>query len=95
MKADRPAAGTTHRTSLERYLLMNEKEKDAEIEKAVARLQKRIQEILYLLGDEKRRRRRAPAEQGQEAAPERTVHRKASASFPRPSFDPEEGPFRS
>ena len=39
-----------HRTSLEQYLRMNEKEKDAEIQKAVARLQKRIQEILYLLG---------------------------------------------
>jgi len=28
---------------------MSEQEKDAEIQKAVARLQKRIQEILYLL----------------------------------------------
>ncbi len=37
------------RISLEKYLLMNEQEKDAEIQKAVARLQKRIQEILYLL----------------------------------------------
>lgn len=36
-------------TSLEKYLLMDEKEKDIEIQKAVARLQKRIQEILYLL----------------------------------------------
>ena len=36
-------------TSLEKYLLMGEKEKDVEIQKAVARLQKRIQEILYLL----------------------------------------------
>jgi len=36
-------------TSLEKYLLMDEKEKDVEIQKAVARLQKRIQEILYLL----------------------------------------------
>ena len=36
-------------TSLENYLLMDEKEKDVEIQKAVARLQKRIQEILYLL----------------------------------------------
>ena len=36
-------------TSLEKYLLMGEKEKDIEIQKAVARLQKRIQEILYLL----------------------------------------------
>lgn len=35
--------------SLERYLLMSEQEKDAEIQKAVTRLQKRIQEILYLL----------------------------------------------
>ena len=37
------------RTSLEKYLLMSEQEKDAEVQKAVARLQKRIQEILYLL----------------------------------------------
>jgi hypothetical protein len=36
-------------TSLEKYLLMNEKEKDAEIQKAIARLQQRIQEILYVL----------------------------------------------
>jgi hypothetical protein len=36
-------------TSLEKYLLMGEKEKDIEIQKAVARLQKRIQEILYIL----------------------------------------------
>lgn len=36
-------------TSLEKYLLMDDKEKDIEIQKAVARLQKRIQEILYLL----------------------------------------------
>jgi len=35
--------------SLGKYLLMSEQEKDAEIQKAVARLQKRIQEILYLL----------------------------------------------
>jgi hypothetical protein len=32
---------------------MSEQEKDAEIQKAVARLQKRIQEILYLLEAEK------------------------------------------
>lgn len=36
-------------TSLENYLLMDEKQKDIEIQKAVSRLQKRIQEILYLL----------------------------------------------
>jgi len=36
-------------TSLEKYLQMNETEKDVEIQKAVARLQKRIQEILYVL----------------------------------------------
>ena len=41
------------RTSLEKYLLMSEQEKDAEIQRAVARLQKRIQEILYLLETEK------------------------------------------
>lgn len=37
------------KASLERYLLMNEKEKDEEVQKAVVRLQRRIQEILYLL----------------------------------------------
>jgi hypothetical protein len=37
------------KASLERYLLMNEKEKDEEIQKAVVRLQKRVQEIIYLL----------------------------------------------
>jgi hypothetical protein len=41
------------RTSLEKYLLMSEQEKDAEIQRAVSRLQKRIQEILYLLEAEK------------------------------------------
>ncbi len=41
-----------HTTSLEKYLLMNEQEKDAEIVKAVARLQKRIQQILYILETE-------------------------------------------
>ncbi len=40
-------------TSIEKYLLMNEEEKDLEIQKAVARLQKRIQEILYVLETEK------------------------------------------
>lgn len=41
--------GEIRGTSLEKYLQMDEKEKDAEIQKAVARLQKRIQEILYIL----------------------------------------------
>jgi hypothetical protein len=41
------------RISLEKYLLMSEQEKDAEIQKGVTRLQKRIQEILYLLEAEK------------------------------------------
>jgi hypothetical protein len=41
--------GEIRGTSLEKYLLMDEKEKDVEIQKAVTRLQKRIQEILYLL----------------------------------------------
>ena len=41
------------RTSLEKYLFMSEQEKDAEIQRAVSRLQKRIQEILYLLETEK------------------------------------------
>ena len=36
-------------TNLEKYLRMNEHEKDTEIQKAVVRLQKRIQEILYVL----------------------------------------------
>ncbi len=40
-------------TSLEKYLLMNEQEKDVEIQKAVMRLQKRIHEILYLLETDK------------------------------------------
>ncbi len=39
--------------TLEKYLLMDEKEKDHEIQKAVARLQNRIQEILYLLDTDK------------------------------------------
>jgi hypothetical protein len=41
--------GKIRGTSLEKYLQMDEKEKDVEIQKAVARLQKRIQEILYIL----------------------------------------------
>ncbi len=41
------------RTSLEKYLIMSEQEKDAEIQRAVVRLQKRIQEILFLLENEK------------------------------------------
>ncbi len=36
-------------TNLEKYLRMNEREKDLEIQKAVSRLQKRIQEILYFI----------------------------------------------
>jgi hypothetical protein len=42
-------------TSLEKYLRMNEKEKDLEIQKAVDRLQKRIQEILYALDSDSSR----------------------------------------
>jgi hypothetical protein len=41
------------RTSLEKYLLMSEQEKDAEIQRAVTRLQRRLQEILYLLETDK------------------------------------------
>lgn len=41
------------RTSPEKYLLMDEKEKDVEIQKAVDRLQRRIQVILYLLETDK------------------------------------------
>lgn len=55
MKADSTSGSDDYGTSFERYLQMNEKEKDAEIEKAVARLQKRIQEIVYLPGDETRK----------------------------------------
>ena len=40
------------RICLEKYLLMSEQEKDAEVQKAVARLQTRIREILYLLKTE-------------------------------------------
>jgi hypothetical protein len=47
--------GEERGASLEKYLLMGEKEKDIEIQKAVARLQKRIQEILYLLEMDKPR----------------------------------------
>lgn len=39
--------------SLEKYLLMDEREKDIEVQNAVNRLQKRIQEILYLLETDK------------------------------------------
>lgn len=38
---------------LDNYLQMDEKQKDAETQKAVLRLQKRIQEILYLLDVDK------------------------------------------
>ena len=41
------------RPSLEKYLGMDEKEKDAEIQKSVDRLQRSIQEILYLLATDK------------------------------------------
>lgn len=39
--------------TLDKYLLMNEQEKDHEIQQAVARLQNRIQKILYLLDTDK------------------------------------------
>ena len=42
-------AGQSDTITPEKYILMNEREKDIEIEKAVARLQKRIQEILYAI----------------------------------------------
>ena len=42
-------AGQSDAITPEKYILMNEREKDMEIEKAVARLQKRIQEILYAI----------------------------------------------
>jgi hypothetical protein len=49
-------AAQSDRITPEAYILMNEREKDAEIERAVARLQRRIQEILYALEIEKPRR---------------------------------------
>ncbi len=52
MSGEEEQSRKDHSTSLEQYLLMNEQEKDAEIVKAVARLQKRIQEILYVLETE-------------------------------------------
>lgn len=52
------------KASLERYLRMNEKEKDEEIQKAVGRLQKRIQKILYLHEADHRQRRDQDAETG-------------------------------
>jgi hypothetical protein len=55
------------RTSLERYLRMDEKQKDTEIQKAVMRLQKRIQEILYMLETEKQHI--AGPESGEKKAP--------------------------
>ena len=36
-------------TSVDKYLRMNEREKDIEIQRAVDRLQKRIQAILYVI----------------------------------------------
>jgi hypothetical protein len=59
MKADERARNE-RRTSLERYLLMGEKEKDVEIQKAVARLQKRVQEILYMLETDQQHIARPP-----------------------------------
>jgi hypothetical protein len=41
--------GSIRGTSPENYCLMSEQEKDLEVQKAVERLQKRIQAILYLL----------------------------------------------
>ncbi len=51
MELDRTGkkAAQSDTISPEKYVLMNEREKDIEIEKAVARLQKRIQEILYTI----------------------------------------------
>jgi len=40
-------------TSLEKYLLLDENEKDLEIQRAVMRINKRIQEILYLIETDK------------------------------------------
>ncbi len=45
--------GDESRTSPEKYLLLDEKEKDIEIQKAVLRINKRIQEILYLIDADK------------------------------------------
>ena len=41
------------RTTFDQYLRMDEREKDAEIQKAIDRLQKRIQGILYMLETDK------------------------------------------
>ncbi len=51
MELDRIETKTAQSDTItpEKYVLMNEREKDIEIEKAVARLQKRIQEILYAI----------------------------------------------
>jgi hypothetical protein len=48
--------GFDRAASLEQYLQMDETQKDAEIQKAVARLQKRIHEILYSIETELYRR---------------------------------------
>jgi len=42
------------RASLERYLGMNDREKDQEAQKAVHRLQKKIQEIAFLTHPDRR-----------------------------------------
>jgi len=61
----------TRATSPEKYLLMDEKEKDAEIQKAVERLQRRIQEILYLLEKDRSHEDSMKAGEKMDSFPER------------------------
>ena len=56
-------------TNLEKYLRMNETEKDTEIQKAVVRLQKRIQEILYVLETDSSHAAGSEAEKKKEQPP--------------------------
>ena len=42
------------RASLERYLVMDDREKDQETQKAVHRLQKKVQEIVFLTHPDRR-----------------------------------------
>ena len=52
------------RPSVEDYLRLDENEKDIAIEKAVIRLQTRIQEILYLMESEIKEKRIAHKKEG-------------------------------
>ncbi len=52
MKNKERREGAEDRPSVEEYLRMDERDKDIAIQKAVIRLQTRIQEILYLMDTE-------------------------------------------